>query len=438
MPNVRKSRSLFRSTATTLAAALLIFQFVLSAVTVNYVMLPMAKRSADDLAALLVLSAQTWVELPPETRKDFELELAHKHQFMLFEDAPPLPPRTGYRPYLALLDSALTARAGEPVSVKVTNLDTTWFWADIHTGGKLIRIGFPKERLNTDPPSMLLLALLATILFTLLTALVLARRVTRPLTHFFAAARRIGEGGIPDSFPSSGIRELSSLAATFNQMALQVRELLANRTLMLAGISHDLRTPLARMRLAIEMLPDNTDPELVARLQHDVEEMNQLIGEFLVLSREIQKEPSRQIDINLLLGELADNARNEGAQVDWQSDGSTQLSASPIALRRILSNLLSNALRYGAGEPVEISLSRNDNMLVIRILDRGPGIPSYELENVFRPFYRLEFSRSNSTGGSGLGLAIARQLAEANGWKIELLPRPGGGTEARLTIRLGS
>jgi two-component system osmolarity sensor histidine kinase EnvZ len=438
MPNVRKSRSLFRSTATTLAAALLIFQLVLIAASVNYVMLPMAKRSADDLAALLVLSAQTWVELPPETRKDFEFELARKHQFMLFEDAAPLPPRTGYRPYLELLDSALTARAGEPVSVKETNLDTTWFWADIHTGGKLLRIGFPKERLEIDPPSMLLLALIATILFTLFTALVLARRVTKPLTHFFAAALRIGEGGIPESFPSTGIRELSSLAATFNQMALQVRGLLANRTLMLAGISHDLRTPLARMRLAIEMLPEGTDPGLVARLRHDVEEMNRLIGEFLVLSREIQKEPPQQIDIKLLLEELADNAENEGAQVAWQSDGNTLLSASPMALRRILTNLLGNAIRYGTNKPVEINFSRHDNMVVIRILDRGPGIPPEELENVFRPFYRLESSRSNSTGGSGLGLAITRQLAEANGWQIELLPRPEGGTEAKLTIRLDS
>ena len=438
MSKAHRSRSLFRSTATTVAGVLLVFQLILIAATVKFVMLPMAKRSADDLAALLVLSAQTWVELPPETRKDFELELVHKHQFMLFDARTTLPPRTSYYPYLTLLDSALTARTGEPVSIKVTDLDTTWFWAEIHTGGKLIRIGFPKERLNTDPPTMLLLALIATVVFSLFTALVLARRVTKPLAHFSAAARRIGEGNLPESFPETGIKELSGLAATFNQMALQVRELLTNRTTMLAGISHDLRTPLARMRLAIEMLPESADPKLVARLQHDVDEMNQLIGEFLALSREIQKEPPQQIDVSLLLEELADNARSEGAQVEWRSSGSTLLSAGPMALRRILTNLLGNAIRYGADKPVTIDFTLNDDMAVIRILDRGPGIPPDELENVFRPFYRLESSRSNTTGGSGLGLAISRQLAEANGWKIELLPRPEGGTEARLTIRLDS
>ncbi|MBU1424746.1 MAG: HAMP domain-containing protein [Gammaproteobacteria bacterium] len=434
MSKAHTSRSLFRSTATTVAAVLLVFQLILIAATVKYVMLPMAKRSADDLAALLVLSAQTWVELPPGTRKDFELELIHKHQFMLLDAKAKLPPRTSYYPYLKLLDSALTARTGGPVSIKETDLDTTWFWADIPAGGKLVRIGFPKARLNTDPPTMLALALIATVVLTLFTALVLARRITRPLAHFSAAAQRIGEGNIPESFPETRIRELSGLAATFNQMALQVRELLANRTTMLAGISHDLRTPLARMRLAIEMLPESADPKLVARLQHDVDEMNLLIGEFLALSRDLQKEPAQEIDLDQLLTELADNARNEGARVEWHAGDCVPIFAGPVALRRILTNLLGNAIRYGEKKPVEIDLSRKEGTAVIRILDRGPGIPAQELENVFRPFYRLESSRSNSTGGSGLGLAIARQLAEANGWNIELLLRPGGGTEAKLTI----
>lgn len=429
-------RSLFRSTATTVAAVLLVFQLILIAATVNYVMLPMARRSADDLAALLVLSAQTWVELPPGTRKDFELELARKHQFMLFDDGAPLPPREHFYPYLTLLDSALTARTGQPIAVKMTVFETTWFWAEIHTGGRMIRIGFPKERLNMDPPRMLVLALLATVILTLFTALILARRITRPLAHLSRAARRIGEGNLPESFPETGIKELSGLAATFNQMALQVRELLANRTTMLAGISHDLRTPLARMRLAIEMLPKDTDPKLVARLQQDVDEMNQLIGEFLALSRDLQKEAPQQIDIDELLQELAGNVRETGAQVEYEPSGSAPVTVGALSLRRVLSNLIGNAVRYSGESTVTITREITGKEIVIRVMDRGPGIPAHELENVFRPFYRLEASRSNATGGSGLGLAIARQLADSNGWKVELLPRPGGGTEARLTMPL--
>jgi len=427
-------RSLFRSTATTVATALLIFQLVLIAATVYYVVLPMARRSADDLAALLVLSAQTWVELPPETREDFEFELAQKHQFMLFHDGISLPPRNRFYPYLTLLDAALTARTGQATEIKITEFETVWFWAEIQTGGRMIRIGFPKERMNTDPPKMLVLALAATVILTLFTALILARRITRPLAHFSRAARRVGEGNLPESFPETGIKELSGLATTFNQMALQVRELLANRTTLLAGISHDLRTPLARMRLAIEMLPDNADPKLVARLQHDIDEMNQLIGEFLAFSRDLQKEAPQQIDIDDLLQELADDARETGARVEFEPANSVLLSVGALSLRRVLSNLIGNAVRYGGDEPVMIARESTEKETVIRIMDRGPGIPAQELENVFRPFYRLETSRSSSTGGSGLGLAIARQLADANGWKIELLAREGGGTEARVSI----
>jgi two-component system osmolarity sensor histidine kinase EnvZ len=434
MHSAMPQRSLLRSTATTVALALFLLQFIVIAATVNYVVLPMAKRSADDLSALLVLSAQTWVELPPETRKDFELELIRKHQFMLFEDQPLLPPRAEFFPYLSLLDSALSARTGATVSLKVTELETTWFWAEIPAGGKLIRIGFPKERLDINPPMMLLLALVAMIALTLFTALVLARRITEPLSLLSLAAQRIGAGELPESLPETDIKELSGLALSFNQMAFQVRELLASRTVMLAGISHDLRTPLARMRLAIELLPDGTDPKQIARLQQDIDYMNRIIGEFLALSRDMQKEAPEQIDITGLLQELVDDLKNQGATVDWQAQGHVLRSAGPISLRRILNNLLGNAQRYGAGGAITINLETNEAATVIRVLDRGPGIPQAELENVFRPFYRLESSRNHATGGTGLGLAIARQLSEANGWGIELLPRSGGGTEARLTL----
>lgn len=438
MHHVKSPRSLFRSTATTVALALFLLQFIVIAATVNYVVLPMAKRSADDLSALLVLSAQTWMELPPETRKDFELELIRKHQFMLFEDLPPLPARTEFLPYMSLLDSALSARTGTTVSIKVTELETTWFWADIPTGDKLIRIGFPKERLDINPPLMLLLALVAMIVMTLFTALILARRITEPLSQFSLAIKRIGAGELPEPLPETDIKELSGLALSFNQMALQVRELLTSRTIMLAGISHDLRTPLARMRLAIEMLPDETDPKQIARLQQDIDYMNRLIGEFFALSRDMQMETPELIDITGLLQELADDLKEQGVTIEWQPQGHILRSAGPISLRRIVSNLLGNAHRYGASGPITINLETNETSTVIRVFDRGPGIPAAELENVFRPFYRLESSRNHATGGTGLGLAIARQLSEANGWNIELLPRSGGGTEARLTLPLQS
>ena len=431
----RRRRSLFRSTAATVAAALIIFQLITLAVTAYYVMLPIAKRSADDLASLMVLSAQTWVELPPPTREDFELELAKRHNLWLFRATTPLPQGGhDFLPYLILLESALQARTGEAIEVKTTQWEQPWFWVEIPSGGYLIRVGFPRDHLGMRPPLAVLLLLAATIALTLITAIILARRINRPLARLSEAATRVGLGNTPESLPESGPEELASLARTFNRMAFQVKDLLANRTTLLAGVSHDLRTPLARMRLALEMLPQDSDPKNIDRLRRDMEEMNRLIGEFLALSRGLEKEAEQEIDLNQLLQELADHALDEGARVEWQAQAPCLRPAGPMALRRILGNLIGNAVRYGAGKPITLICECRPQASVIRVLDRGPGIPRDQMESVFRPFYRVETSRSVTTGGSGLGLAIARQLADANGWKIELLPREGGGTEARLTL----
>jgi two-component system osmolarity sensor histidine kinase EnvZ len=434
MSGASKRSSLFRHTSITVASALIIFQLIVFGVITYYIMLPMAKRSVDDLAGIIVLSAKTWVELPPGTRKDFEQELAKKHNLWLIESSTTLPEYDQYQPYLSLLEQALTSRTGEATRIKVTHWEKTWFWADVSAGGTQIRIGFPEDILGMQLPFALLLVMAATIVLTLITAIILARRVTRPLERMAEAARHIGLGSSPASLPETGAEELAGLARTINQMSSQVQSLLANRTTLLAGISHDLRTPLARMRIALEMLPENVDPKIVARLTNDVEEMNRLIGEFITFSRGLEKEAPQEIDLQVLLRELSDNAAIDGGVVELRTQGPCIRPVGPVALRRILGNLISNAVRYGAGEPVEIECECGDRASMIRVLDRGPGIPPTEVENVFRPFYRLESSRSTATGGSGLGLAIAQQLANANGWRIALVPRPGGGTEAHLTI----
>lgn len=430
----QKRPTLFRSTALTVASALIILQLVMFSASAYYIMLPMAKRSVDDLAALMVLSAQTWVELPPQTRQDFELELARQHNLWLIENATTLPEHDRYIPYLSLLEQALEARTGMEARTRVTEWEKTWFWVEINSGGKRISIGFPQDRLGMQSPMALLLVMAATILLTLITAIILARRITRPLQNLAEAAVHVGMGNTPALLAEDGVEELAELARTFNNMAQQVQALLANRTTLLAGISHDLRTPLARLRLAVEMLPDNADPKIIKRINNDIEEMNRLIGEFLAFSRGLEKEAPQTIDLNPVLQELVENMASEGESVQWQPAQQCVRAVGQMALRRILSNLLSNAVRYGEGRGVELLCVCSATESVISVFDHGPGIPPDEVENVFRPFYRLESSRSSVTGGSGLGLAIAKQLAEVNGWKVALLPRPGGGTEARLTI----
>jgi len=434
MPRFAKNTTLFRSTAVTVASALIILQLVMFAVTAYYIMLPMARRAADDLAALMVLSAQTWVELPPQTRPDFELELARKHNIWLIDSATSLPYYNHFNPYLSLLEQALQQRTGKVTRIKIAEWDKAWYWVEIDSGGHQISIGFPQDRLGVQSPLALSLIMAATIALALITAIILARRITFPLQRLAEAAQHVGMGNTPEALKEGGVKELAELAHTFNSMAQQVQALLANRTTLLAGISHDLRTPLARMRLALEMLPQDADPKIITRLKNDVDEMNRLIGEFLIFSRGLEKEQQQEIDLNVLLQELVDNTVSDGAAVQWRPVRQCLVEVGQMALRRIVTNLLSNAVRYGAGKEIELVCQSGEIVTVIRVLDRGPGIPVGELENVFRPFYRLESSRSTATGGSGLGLAIAKQLAAVNGWKIVLLARAGGGTEARLTI----
>jgi two-component system osmolarity sensor histidine kinase EnvZ len=275
-------------------------------------------------------------------------------------------------------------------------------------------------------------------LLALVTALVLARRITQPLARLSQAAASVGKGETPEWLPESGPQELAALARAFNLMARQVEELLANRTTLLAGVSHDLRTPLARMRLAVEMLAETSNAELVGQLLHDLEQMNRLIGALLDLSRGLGHEEKQAVDLMALAGELAADIRRGGARVECLSSAPCVVDAAPLALRRILSNLLDNGVRYGDGKPLGIEWLQTEGTVRICVLDSGPGIPAAQREAVFRPFFRLEASRSAATGGSGLGLAIARQLAENNGWKLELLPRSEGGTEACLSLPSGA
>jgi len=234
--------------------------------------------------------------------------------------------------------------------------------------------------------------------------------------------------------PEDGPSELVTLVRTFNQVTHQVKALLANRTILLAGIAHDLRSPIARMRLALEMLPPSADPELVERMLRAVDNMTHLVNQSLEFSRGVGQNPSQEVDVGELIGELVEDARRSGADIQWQSCRTRVHLLPPMALRRILTNLLDNAVRYGEGGTIEIACTCEGRRTTVSVADRGPGIPVDELEAVFEPFYRVDKSRSSVTGGSGLGLAIAKQLADSNDWLLSIRPRRGGGVVASLTI----
>jgi two-component system osmolarity sensor histidine kinase EnvZ len=282
---------------------------------------------------------------------------------------------------------------------------------------------------------MLLILSVGTVV-TLITSAGLARLLIGPLSRLASATQRIGQGRRPEPLAETGPAELATLAREFNRMGVQVEELLANRTTLLAGISHDLRTPLARIQLALGMLSEKPDRDLIDRVLRDVEGMNDLIARCLEVSRDFAEQESTELNLCDLLAGVAAEFAHTGIEIRGRKGPDCNLRVRPLALRRILANLVDNAVRYGAGQPIDIEYRIDDGCVEICVLDHGPGIPESEREAVFRPFHRLEPSRSSRTGGSGLGLAIVRQLANANGWTVGLAECPGGGTMACVRVPL--
>ena len=432
---MRRSLSLTQQNALLLVAAFVALELVAAVAVMAFLMLPMARRAAGDFGELLALSAETWSELPPETRPAFERHLVEAHGIELRVAQPAgLQTSDGHGPYVRNLERTLSGQFGTRIDVADSQrAGKEWHWVALPSAGRTLWLGFPHSRIGTQPLAAILITLLAGFLLAGLAAWWLAHRIIAPLRRLDEAAVVLGRGETPATLPETGPRELAALAHRVNALGHQVHDLLDGRTTLLAGLSHDLRTPLARMRLALEMLSRRPDPALIERLDKDVEQMNRLVGDMLELARGLGGEAPQRVDVAALLQEMAAQAGEAGTRVEVSAE-SCVVSAAPVALRRLLDNLLANAQRYGSGRAVELRATRSDDGVRIGVLDRGPGIPEDQVEAVFRPFHRVEPSRNPVTGGAGLGLAIVRQLAQSNGWAVSLENRPGGGLAAWVVL----
>ena len=272
---------------------------------------------------------------------------------------------------------------------------------------------------------------LAVILVTvILLSLVAVRWVTGPLTLLADAAEKLGKNINQPPIPEAGPAEVQRAARSFNAMQQRLANAISERTRVLTAMSHDLKTPITRMRLRTEMLEDEAARE---KFDRDLAEMEQMVTQTLEFMRDAtDREPVQRIDVMALLESLQTDYQDTGKQVEIRGSAARPLAARPVALRRCLTNLLDNAIRYGARATVEIA--EDAGKLAVRVLDEGPGIPAEQIERAFEPFFRGEASRSRDTGGFGLGLGIARNIARAHGGDLTLKNRPGGGLAAELIL----
>jgi signal transduction histidine kinase len=287
---------------------------------------------------------------------------------------------------------------------------------------------------SSMPVSSWLPALLAVQLALLAVCAFFAVRIaTGPLRQLARAADALGPDLKSTALPEGGPSEVALAATAFNAMQKRIAGYLAERTQILAAISHDLQTPITRMRLRTELMDDDTQR---GKMQHDLDEMVSLVREALAYAKSLHgaDEEARRVDLDGLLDILRCDYEDAGKPVRVQGRAGQPVVTRPLALRRILTNLVDNALKFSENQEVTVAVEVATSSVTITVLDRGPGIPESELETVLQPFYRVENSRNRDTGGTGLGLAIAQQLAASMGGRLSLANREGGGLSARLSL----
>jgi signal transduction histidine kinase len=302
--------------------------------------------------------------------------------------------------------------------------DGTQLTLKLHMPGERMPHPRAQRPMITAPYLLLFLMLIA------LLAYAVARMTARPIKQLAVAAGELGQDIDHPPLPERGPVEIRRAAVAFNLMQARIRRQIQHRTHMLAAITHDLQTPLTRLRLRLEKVGDI---ELRDKLVGDLAQMQQMVREGLDLARSMDSsEPMQRLDIDSLLDSVCADASDAGMSVTQSGRSHASIIAQPSALRRCLTNLVDNAIKYGQSAAVSIAVE--NGMAAIRIRDRGNGIPPAQLEAVFEPFFRLETSRSRDTGGTGLGLTIARNIAENHGAALTLSNCPDGGLQACLLI----
>ncbi len=297
--------------------------------------------------------------------------------------------------------------------------DGTWLNAETTIRADSVSWPWP----STISAGLMALAIFAIVGFT-------TRRATRPLAALADRAEAFGRGATSTALPEEGPTEVRRLTSAFNRMQDRLGRFIADRTRMLAAIGHDLRTPITSLKLRAELLDDD---EARAKMLATLDDMERMSEATLAFAREdAAAEPARSVDLDALIGSLADDLAEMGKEVSFTEGKRVAYPCRPTALRRALNNLVDNAIRYG--RRARITLANTPAGPLITIDDDGSGIPEDQLDEVFKPFVRLEQSRSRETGGSGLGLSIARSIILSHGGELTLANRPEGGLRAEVRL----
>lgn len=329
------------------------------------------------------------------------------------------------------LNAELAAKVRRPFTL---DIDSEEKWVDVRVqlDDGVLLVSLPQRRLFSSSSYIVILWMIGSSIILLAIAIVFMRNQVRPIRRLAVAAERFGRGlDVPSSFKPEGAREIRQAAQAFLDMHDRVKRQITQRAAMLAGVSHDLRTPLTRMRLQVAMLPEGPDADA---LKQDIADMERMINAYLDFAKGEGAEQAVRIDLRQVLEHIATGMKRQGADIQLQMEQNLSLFLRPVAFERGLTNILTNARKYAPHIWLSARRMDDDEHIEILVDDDGPGIPDNQLEEVFKPFMRVDSSRNAATGGVGLGLPIAREVFHAHGGKIWLEKSPRGGVRAVIQL----
>jgi len=391
----------------------------------------LAKGVAGDIGAVIE-SMRAFPD--PEQRRMLQSIAASRMELDVRFDPGGILPNQPRREPSGLLEQALAEaieeRVQRPYRIDVDSLEREVVIL-VQLSDGLLEVYAPKKRLFTSTTYVFLLWMLGTAMLVFGIATVFMRNQVRSVRKLAVAADRFGKGQDVLAFKPEGATEVRQAGQAFNLMRERIQRQIRQRTEMLAGVSHDLRTPLTRMRLQLALMGE---VEGRAGMEEDLSEMERMIEGYLAFARGEGTEQPTATDLALVVEEVVGRFRRQGACLDLHSEGAVPMTLRPDAMGRVLANLIGNALRYGGH--VWVRVGRRGGAAEVLIDDDGPGIPPAQRDEVFRPFTRLEESRNPGTGGVGLGLSIARDIVRTHGGDVMLEDSPRGGLRVRLRLPL--
>lgn len=390
---------------------------------------PRTRQMAQMIVSVVNLTRAAVMSSAPEWRSALLSELADAeglqvHIAEIDEVLDPLP-----EPELRPLMEKVRASLGGNTRFASRRNGIEALWVSFYIGSDEFWVALPIERLEHPVSQIALLWGCIVLLLALLGAYLIARQVTRPLKRLAEAVKLVGLGKTPEPLSEHGAQEVVAVSAAFNQMSADLAANERERAEVLAGISHDLRTPLSRVRLAAEL---SLDESLRCGLIEDVEQMDAVIGQFLDYARLDENEAEAPADLQQMVKDVVQRFAPANIALDLQPV--PLIVVRPLLFKRALANLLDNAIKYGGGE-ITVLLECESGKVVLSVMDRGPGIPEALREKAIRPFVRLDEARSDVTG-AGMGLAIVDRAAKLNHGQFHLLQRDGGGLAAQLVFPL--